>query len=238
MGKSLAEIEQAFRKQYLQQGEADNTSKDMADKARENIKDNVRENIEDNARENIKKFTEIQDTKAEMDEEIEYRQTSIFANLLFYFTLVGVIISILLFAGGMLGNRTIGGIRLVNMTTPSMAGVYPTESLLIVREVPTDELRIGDDITFLKSSVESMTHRIVEVHEDEEARGGRTFITKGVHDSEAEEEVAAAHVLGKVSNSIPQLGPPVEWARANLQYIVLGFIVSAISAFAIKLLTR
>lgn len=214
MGKSLAEIEAEFQAYY--------SSKNAQEKRQQDIQANTSESAQ-------------QDIRAETT-EVKRPRTFLVANIFFYFTIVGILLSAMAFAGGMLATRTIAGLRLDNMTTASMVGVYPEGSLLMIKEVPVEELRIGDDIVYYENSVVTVTHRISEIREDEEE--GTVFTAKGVNGPDDETDVVATHVIGRVDNSLPQLGTILDQIDGNLQYVVLAFIVFIISAVAIKLFGR
>jgi signal peptidase I, archaeal type len=164
-------------------------------------------------------------------------QAFLISEILFYFSLVAIILCTVLFSGGLLGDRALGGRRFVEMSTASMESVYSNGSLLIVQELDASELKVGDDISFVKDALVSVTHRIVEVREDEETQA-RTFITQGVDNPSDEEEVLAGNVIGRVDKSISGIGSVLSGVTRNLNYVIGVFIALMIVSFAIKLFWR
>ena len=161
------------------------------------------------------------------------------SEIIFYSSLAAIILCTVLFSGGLLGDRAVGGRRFVEMSTPTMASVYPPGSLLVVEEVPVSELQIGDDISFVKDALVSVTQRIVDIEEsDDDGTEKHVFVTRGVDDANDEEEVQAGNVIGRVSSSIPRLGTVLSQATRNLNVIIGVFIAFMISSFAIKLFWR
>jgi len=112
-----------------------------------------------------------------------------------------VILAILLY-----GSRFIG-LNPYSVLSGSMESVYPTGSLIYVRSVDTDELEVGDVITFRLGGGAVGTHRIIEILDDEESVGGKLFRTKGDENDIADEvPVEAEDVIGTPVFCIPKLG--------------------------------
>lgn len=114
---------------------------------------------------------------------------------------------LLLFVGALVvGIPAVSGATPMTVLTSSMKPTYPPGTLIIVRPVPLDEIRIGDPITYQLRSGEPevVTHRVVSIMTGE---GGRTFITQGdnnpVPDALA---VLPVQVRGVVWYSIPYIG--------------------------------
>ena len=223
---------QDVAQQSIQASTQDATQQSMQGTMQERVQQSIQVETKDTIQRNI----EVETSQETQQTEEGDSRPSLVTNIFFYFTIVGALLSMIAFASGMLATRTIAGFRLDNMTTASMVGVYPEGSLLVVKEVPAEELRLGDDIVYYENSVVTVTHRISEIREEVEA--GIIFTTKGVNGPDDETEVVAAHVIGRVDNSIPQLGTILGQIDGNLQYVVLAFIVFMISAVAIKLLGR
>jgi hypothetical protein len=230
--QSMQASTQDVTQQSIQASTQDATQQSMQGTMQERVQQSIQVETKDTIQRNI----EIEISQETQQTEEGDSRPSLVTNIFFYFTIVGALLSMIAFASGMLATRTIAGFRLDNMTTASMVGVYPEGSLLVVKEVPAKELRLGDDIVYYENSVVTVTHRISEIREEVEA--GIIFTTKGVNGPDDETEVVAAHVIGRVDNSIPQLGTILGQIDGNLQYVVLAFIVFMISAVAIKLLGR
>ena len=167
------------------------------------------------------------------------KKGSIIADTIFYLVLVMIVGLAILFSQGNFGGQAIGGFRLYEVLTASMNSVYPQGSLILIKEVDTNELVVGDDITFMKDANTIATHRIIEIKEDYEESGNLAFVTKGVDNAAPDEEVTlAANVVGKVIKGFPRLGEILSWLGDNL-WLVLGIFASLmVLLFSIKVLIR
>lgn len=93
----------------------------------------------------------------------------------------------------------VGGFRIFNVATGSMVPEYNVGDVLIIKEVDTNKLEVGDDITYLgevgtfKDRV--VTHRIVRI---EETIGGRIFYTKGIANDTEDPQITEEQIYGKV----------------------------------------
>jgi signal peptidase I len=95
----------------------------------------------------------------------------------------------------------------LTVLTGSMSPTYDAGSVVVVRPVPTDELQIGDAITFQERSGDPtvVTHRIVSIAFAGD--GTRQFITQGDANGAADPEpVREVQVRGKVWYSFPLVG--------------------------------
>jgi signal peptidase len=96
--------------------------------------------------------------------------------------------------------NAIGGIRIFNVATGSMIPKYEVGDILIVKEVDTNELEVGDDITYLgKVSTFAgrvVTHQIIQIEESE--TGEKIFHTKGIANDTEDPEITADQIYGKV----------------------------------------
>ena len=121
------------------------------------------------------------------------------------------------------------GARPLTVLSGSMEPTYDIGSVVIVRPVDTDELAIGDVITFQPVSDDPRltTHRI-----DGFAFGaeGKQFVTKGDNNDTVDlEPVTADQVQGEVWYSVPLVGYVSVWLAG-------GWVRTAINLFAVALL--
>ena len=167
------------------------------------------------------------------------KKAFIISDVIFYFALVAMVLCTALFSRGAMGEQALGSYRFFEILSTSMDSVYPKGSLVITREVHPSELRVGDDITFIKSTGMPITHRIVEIKENYEGTSERAFVTKGVNNATADEEVVIdGNVLGKVTTSLPGAGALLAWLGENLWSIILMFVCLMVSSFSIKIFWR
>lgn len=100
------------------------------------------------------------------------------------------------------------GVRLVSLTpyvvlSGSMEPTYPTGSLIYVKDVEPQDVKVGDPITFvLNEDLTVATHRVVEVNETD-----GWFRTKGdANDSPDGSPVLFENLIGVPQFCIPKLG--------------------------------
>lgn len=94
----------------------------------------------------------------------------------------------------------IGGFRVFNVVTTSMVPEYEVGDVVVVKKVPVEDLKLGDDITYL-GRVESfkdrvVTHRLIEIQERED---GKTYYkTQGIANDLPDPEIEEDQIFGKV----------------------------------------
>ncbi len=98
------------------------------------------------------------------------------------------------------------GLKPYSVLSGSMESVYPTGSLLYIKNVEPETLDIGDVITYKMSGGILCTHRIIEIVPDENDPGTIRFRTKGDENSMADPLVDREDVVGKAVFCIPLLG--------------------------------
>ena len=89
-----------------------------------------------------------------------------------------LVAAVLLLAAVSVGVRVVG-IRTYAVVSGSMEPTYPTGSLLYVKSVDAEDLKVGDAITFYADEDTVATHRITEIIPDEEDGGVLRFRTRG-----------------------------------------------------------
>ena len=120
--------------------------------------------------------------------------------------------------------------RPLTVLSGSMEPTYDIGDVVIVRSVDTDELVVGDVITFQAVSGEAglTTHRIVGVTLGSE---GRSFVTQGDNnDAPDPHPVLPEQVRGAVWYSVPLVGYVSVWVAGDLvgsmlDLIAFGFLV-------------
>lgn len=98
---------------------------------------------------------------------------------------------------------------LYTIISPSMTGTIDVYDVAFVKRVNTDNLKVGDIITFYSENSffggTPITHRIINITEDEVE--GRLFTVQGdANPKPDDEKVKAKNIVGKVYFKIPQLG--------------------------------
>ena len=157
----------------------------------------------------------IRQTDAEEMKRVRARRR--FSGVLFYFVLAVIVFAALSLTGGSVAPRSMFGFSTLSVLSGSMQSEIPKGSLLLVRRVDPDTLRVGDDITYMYTSTASITHKIVAIYEDYSGDGQRAFQTKGVNNSDPDEElVPASYIVGKVIFHVPGIGSAALFLKAHL----------------------
>jgi len=124
-----------------------------------------------------------------------------------------------------------GGYRMLVVMSGSMEPKIKTGSVVLVKRVA--EYKENNIITFLKNPSDNLkdiksiiTHRIIEVHDDE---GRATFTVKGDNnDTPDNEMVTERQVLGKVILSIPYAGRAIAFTKTQTGFMMLIVIPAAL----------
>ena len=99
------------------------------------------------------------------------------------------------------------GLQVYTVLSGSMEPNYHVGSIIYVKEVKPETLKVGDAISFMISENTVATHRIIEVLPDENDANVIRFRTKGDNnDIPDTNPVHCNNVLGKVVGTIPLLG--------------------------------
>lgn len=129
------------------------------------------------------------------------RFIKILGNILYTisFILIVLILLVVLIQRFSNNNIAIGGIRIFNVVSGSMEPKYNVGDILIAKDVPANEINVGDTITYIgeKSdfSGKIVTHEVVEKKEE---NGKITFITKGIANNMQDPKITEDQVYGKV----------------------------------------
>lgn len=119
--------------------------------------------------------------------------------ILFYCSLVFLVVSALFIRATSSSPRSLAGFTGMIVLSGSMQSEIPQGSLVIAQQVDPETLQIGDDITFMANQTTTVTHRIIGIIEDYEGTGQRAFETQGVMNARPDAQpVPAVNVVGKV----------------------------------------
>lgn len=93
----------------------------------------------------------------------------------------------------------VGGYRVFNVITESMVPTYQVGDVLIVKNINSNELKVGDDVTYIGKegnfTGRIVTHRIIEIEETED---GNIFHTKGIANDVEDPTIKGDQIYGKV----------------------------------------
>ena len=123
------------------------------------------------------------------------------------------------------------GFQVLTVLSGSMNPTYPTGSVVYVKEVDTEDLGVGDVITYRISDKTLVTHRIVRLETDPDNPDQLMFRTKGDNNDDEDGLVHPSAVVGKVYFGIPLLG-----YIAHVMQLPFGkFIAIAVCVFVVLL---
>jgi signal peptidase len=136
--------------------------------------------------------------------------------------IVSIVITIAVF---MLFYRPVslaGDTRYEPVYTGSMEPAIPVGSVVVIKPVELETLKIGDIICFELSGSTSITHRIINITEE-------GFITKGDANEDPDQRIVKReNVIGKAIFTIPYLGYLVHFVRTPLGFILLIVIPASL----------
>lgn len=156
-------------------------------------------------------------------------------NVTFYvFISIVIIFSIISFkAKDYKGVSKIGKYAFCNVLTGSMSPTIDPGSLIIVKGLDKEDIKVNDVVTIVSEETKSViTHRIVEVN-------GENYITKGDANNTVDSfKVNYEMVVGKVILTIPFIGKVIEFIQINIIHIMFGIVILYILLEVLKLLKR
>jgi signal peptidase len=138
------------------------------------------------------------------------------------------------------GQPGIFGYSTFTVLTSSMQDTLPRGSLLVDKHVDPQSLVVGDDITYVIEGGATITHRIIEINENADGYGNRSFTTKGTMNNDPDvKPVYAPNVAGKVIFHVPYVGTAVQMMRANIAVtVVMAVLFFALIESILVLLRR
>ena len=151
-------------------------------------------------------------------------------NLVYWLVLLAVVVVAL---GVVLSSfNTPFGLRVFAVQSGSMEPAIHVGSLVLVR--PSNDYQADDVITVRseRSAKETVTHRIVEVIDDD-TLGGRNYELKGdANENPDSELLPERRVIGKVFLTLPYLGYPVGFAQSQVGFVALIVIPGTIIVYS------
>ena len=158
---------------------------------------------------------------------------SIISDLLFYLAFIVVLLYIL--TSGTNGGtpRTLGGYSWFTVVSRSMQDEIPKGSFILVKK--TKDLAIGDNITFMRDSATSVTHKITAFYDNEDEHGSRGYQTQGLSNDYPDEAIVYdANIIGKVIYVLPEAGVLMTWLGANIHIVLLFYGLGVAFSFCIR----
>lgn len=152
------------------------------------------------------------------------------ANVLFFLlmALVAMMLYFLIQSRANGGAPKIAGNYALVVLSGSMSPQFDMGSVILVKPVEAEEIKMGDIITFkgFAGSEELTTHRVVGIHQKTD---GPEFITKGdANRTDDPDPVPAKNFIGRVSLSIPYLGYFMNFSQTKYGLLLLIVVPGAL----------
>jgi len=158
----------------------------------------------------------------------------IISNIAYYLLIIMAVIIAFIYSGSH-GVRNFFGYSYFTVLTTSMQSEIPQGSLVITKHVESNSIKIGDDITYFKSSESTVTHRVVDIYENYNQSGERGFQTKGIENSSPDQDiVASANVVGVVILTVPVLGFVFYYIASRIWLVFVIFVILIILSYSLK----
>jgi signal peptidase len=141
--------------------------------------------------------------------------------------ITGVIVAVV--AGASL--PSLFGYHPMVVTSGSMTPGIQVGDVVLIKDIPADQIAVGDIITFTQQDGEGMTtHR---VHSLKEIDGDTWIQTKGDANADPDPDLTSAKaVYGKVHRQIPAIGPAMLFAATPRGKLVLLGIPALLMVFS------
>jgi len=119
--------------------------------------------------------------------------------------------------------------------TSSMEPGYPPGTLVIVRPVEADDVRIGSVITYQLESgkPEVVTHRVIEIIQPSVAGEDPRFVTKGDANGVPDDEpVMDVQIRGEVWYSVPLIGWVNNVVNGDMRSVIIPIVAGVLFLYA------
>lgn len=178
------------------------------------------------------------ETKVEWDEK--KTKAAWLKEVAFYVFLVLIVFGAFLIKSNSEGRPTsFAGFSAFTVLTSSMEREIPRGSLVITKDVPAKELKIGDDITYMANETTTITHRIIAIYESYQDTGKRAFETKGIMNEKPDKNlVPETNVVGKVIFHSEILGIMAGFVSKNWPIIVFAIVIIIVFIAFMKNLSK
>lgn len=165
---------------------------------------------------------------------------SLFMALLFYIFTMGIILTSVLFAFSDSEDKNLFGYRVLAVLTDSMSpqekspsGGFYAGDVIIVKDIPGDDAKVGDILTFHPNidSKTFLTHRVVKKMDTLEGDPGPFYITKGDANNTEDVPIHSKQVVGKTVFVLPKIGSVIGFVREN--FVISTIFVISLFGFIV-----
>ena len=165
----------------------------------------------------------------------KYGASNFAADALFYIAIAVIMVSVMTSGGSAGSPKTVFGYSYFTVLTSSMQNEIPKNSFILVKKVDPKDLKVGDNITYMRDYTTSVTHKIIEVIENYDGSRKRGFRTQGTNNANPDKDIVpAANVVGKVVYSVPTVGALILYLESNLHLVYIIFGLCMLFSFSIR----
>lgn len=113
---------------------------------------------------------------------------------------------------------TVLGYKPLSVLSGSMQPLLDPGDMIIVRDTNPQDVKVGDVITYLVDSKTLVTHRVIDIFEE---NGDKSFKTQGDANNTADPNlVSSSNLVGKLSFNIPYGGYVASFAKSPKGFIL------------------
>jgi signal peptidase len=113
-----------------------------------------------------------------------------------------------------------------------MQDEIPKDSFILVKKIDPLKLEVGNNITFMRDSDTSVTHKIIDIYESSEGRG---FKTMGVNNSQPDRDIVhESNIIGKVIFVVPALGALMTYIGENIHVVLVFYCLCVLCSFGLR----
>jgi len=157
------------------------------------------------------------------------------SDILFYFAVFMIMLSVFTSGSENGAPKKVFGYTYFTVLSGSMQKEIPKGSFILVKETDPQDLKVGDNITFMRDRNTSVTHKIMDIFEDHQHSGARGFETMGVNNAAPDEDIVyEANVVGKVVLVLPAVGSLMARLSENILAIFIIFGLCVAFSFCIR----
>ena len=163
------------------------------------------------------------------------RVFTILSDILYWIIFIFIVVLLFIVCVQRFSNNelSIGGIRIYNVSTESMASKYAVGDIILAKDVDPSTLRIGDDIAYngkgdqLEGKI--ITHEIQSIAKNDD--NSYTIITKGIENDIEDPAINSSQIKGKIIRRLPILSTISRVASNNFGLFFAIFIPVAVIIF-------
>lgn len=114
------------------------------------------------------------------------------------------------------------GYQYLNVISGSMSPNIPINTVVIIKKIPFNEIRVGDVVTYKVGST-NVTHRVVEID-----KNNKTLSTKGDNSSNIDKNITDKMIQGVVVGQLNNFGVVVNFLtdKYNFTILIIGIILA------------